>query len=264
MSSTAVLEIIDLTDSPPADNETQKVPKTADYSTNQDPEKSSTRAARKRKNGEAPTCPDGSLEHGHAQSGESTETQHTVDTQESNEEPKGKKKRRSKKNKDKENKYLGPPPRENTQHDALPTLDNDELFFVDTAPRAVPDDLAFDPARDAKLAPSSPQTLGPPDKIPLLLPAHVSVLDPGEDLLVRIIQPAESDSDSDSYIEYLDYDDRLVCSQHFLLLIMNPSLISHRHPTWCATLRLLRKGKNALFANDAARRANTGPENVPC
>jgi protein AIR1/2 len=222
MTSTAVLEIIDLTHTPPPDNETQKVHKPADYSTNQDPEKNTTRAARKRKNGEARSypanLPDGSLEHGHPQSCVSTEAQPAVDAQESNGEPKGKKKRRSKKNKDKENMDSVPPSREDTQHDALPTSDNEHLFFVDTAPAAVPEDLAFDSARDAKLAPSSSsQTSGPPDKIPLLLPAHVSVLDTGEDLPVRIIQPEESDSESDSYIEYLDYDDRLVCSQHFLL-----------------------------------------------
>jgi protein AIR1/2 len=222
MTSTAVLEIIDLTDSPPPANEIQKVPKTAENSTNQGPEKNTTRAARKRKNGEARSyrvkSPDGSLEHGHAQSGETTETQPTVDAQESNGEPKGKRKRRSKKNKDKETKNSVPPSREDTQHDALPTSDNEQLFFVDTAPAAVPLDLAFDSARDAKVTPSSSQTSGTPDKISLLLPTHVSVLEPGEDLPVRIIQPAESDSDSDSYIEYLDYDDRLVCSQHFLLL----------------------------------------------
>jgi protein AIR1/2 len=222
MTSTAVLEIIDLTHTPPPDSETQKVPKTADYSTNQDPEKNTTRATRKRKNGEArgypAKSPNGSLEHSHAQSGESTETQPAVDAQESTGEPKGKKKRRSKKNKDKENTGSMPHSREDTQHDALRTLDNEQLFFVDTAPAAVSEDLAFDLARDAEVAPSSSQTSGPPNKIPLLLPAHVSVLDPGENLLVQIIQPAESGSESDSYIEYLDYDDRLVCSQHFLLL----------------------------------------------
>jgi len=204
MTSTAVLEIIDLTYSPPPDNETQ------------------TRAARKRKNGEARSypakSPDGSPEHGHAQSGESAERQPAVDAQESNGEPKGKKKRRSKKNKDKEKKDSVPLSREDTQHDALPTLDKEQFFFVDTAPATVPEDLAFDSARDAKVAPSFSQTSGPPDKIPLLLPAHVSVLDPGKDLPVQIIQSAESDSDTDSYIEYLDYDDRLVRSQYFLLL----------------------------------------------
>ena len=223
MTSTAVLEIIDLTRTPPPDNETQKVSNPADYSTNQDPEKNTTRAARKRKNGEARSypakLPDGSLEHGHPQPCENTETQPAVDAQESNGEPKGTKKRRSKKNKDTENMDSAPPSREDTQHDVLPTSDNEQLFFVDIAPVAVPEGLAFDSARDAKVAPSSSsQTSGPSDKIPLLLPAHVSVLDTGEDLPVRIIQPEESGSESDSYIEYLDYDDRLVCSQHFLLL----------------------------------------------
>jgi protein AIR1/2 len=223
MTSTAVLEIIDLTHTPPSDSETQKVPKIADYSTSQDLEKNTTRAARKRKNGEARSypakSPNGSLEHGHAQSGKSKSAETpAVDAQESNGEPKGKKKRRSKKNKDKENTDSVPPLREDTQHGAFPTLDNEQLFFVDTAPATVREDLAFDLARDAKVAPSSSQKSGLPDKIPLLLPAHVSVLDPGEDLHVQIIQPAESDSESESYIEYLDYDDRLVCSQHFLLL----------------------------------------------
>ena len=224
MTSTAVVEIIDLTYSPPPNNGTQKVPKTADYNTSQDPEKNTTRAARKRKNGEARSypakSPNSSLELGHAQSAESLEIRPAVDTQESTGEPKGKKKRRSKKNKDKENMDSAPPSRENTQHDALPALDNEQLFFVDTAPAAVPEGLAFDSVRGANVAPSSSPTSGtpPPDKIPLVLPAHVSVLDPGEGLLVQTIQPAESDSDSDSYIEYLDYDDRLVRSQHFLLL----------------------------------------------
>lgn len=267
MTSTAVLEIIDLTDSPPPYNGAQKVPKTAHYSTNQDPEKNITQAARKRKNGEARNypakSPDGSLEHGHAQSGENTETQPAADAQESNGEPKGKRKRRSKKNKDKKIKDSAPPSRVDTQDDAPPTLDDEKLFFVDTALASVPEDLAFDSAHDSKVAPSSPQTSAPPDKIPLLLPAHVSVLDPGQDLLVQTIQRAESDSDSDSYIEYLDYDDRLVRLTELFVAKMNPFLISHRGPTWCATLRLVRKGRNALFVNDAVRRAITGLKNVP-
>ncbi len=216
MTSTAVLEIIDLTDTPD-DNESQKVPKTAVYGTDRNPEKNATRAARKRKNGEARSypakAPDGSFEHGHTQSVEPTETRPAVDIQESNGEARGKKNRRSKKNKDKDNKDSVPPSHEDTQHDTLPTLDNEQLFFVDTVPAAVPEDLTFDPARDTKVTPSTSQTSGRPDKVPLLLPAHISVLDPGEDLNVQIIQPAESDSDSDSYIEYLDYDDRLVRSQ---------------------------------------------------
>lgn len=222
MTSTAALEIIDLTHSPSLSNESQKVSKSVEHSTNQGPEKDTTRAARKRKNGEARSHPaksrDGSLEHSHPQFGESTEAQPAADAQGSTVEPKGKRKRRSKKNnKDKENMDSAPPSREDTRHNALPTLDNEDIFFVDTAPAGVPEDLAFGSAPDAKVEPSSFQTSGtpPPDKIPLLLPAHVSVLDPAEGLLVRIIQPPESDSDSDSYIEYLDYDDRLVRSQYF-------------------------------------------------
>ncbi|KAI9447747.1 hypothetical protein H4582DRAFT_1801919 [Lactarius indigo] len=50
------------------------------------------------------------------------------------------------------------------------------------------------------------------EKTPLLLlPAHVSVLDAVDDseLPIQIVQPVDSDSDAESYIEYLDYDDRL-------------------------------------------------------
>jgi protein AIR1/2 len=219
MTPTAVLEIIDLTESPPPDNETQKGPKVTDHSTVQDPEKNAARR-RKRKNGEARSypakSPAGSLEHGHAQSVENTEPQLVVDAQEGNEEPRGKR-RRSKKDKGKDKDSV-PSSREDTQHDALPPLDNEQLFFVDTAPAVVHEDLAFNSVHDVETAPSSYQTSGPPDKVPLFLPAHVSVLDPGENLLVKTIQPPESDSDSDSYIEYLDYDDRLVRSQHPLLL----------------------------------------------
>jgi protein AIR1/2 len=217
MTSTAVLEIIDLTGTlPSSDNETQKIPIAKDCSTDPDPEKRkiATRAARKRKNGETRRAPvksrDGSLERVHAQSGEGTEPHLAEDAQASNGEPKGKKKRRPKKNRDKDNKDSVPPSRDDTQHDALLTFDNGELFLVDTVPAEVPEDMAFDPA------PSSSQ-ISDPDKVPLLLPAHVSVLDPGDGLLVQTIQPEESDSDSESYIEYLDYDDRLVRSQHPLL-----------------------------------------------
>jgi hypothetical protein len=58
----------------------------------------------------------------------------------------------------------------------------DQLISVS----AVPVDLAFDSTPDAKVEPSTSQTSGtpPPDTVPLLLPAHVSVLDPGEGLLL--------------------------------------------------------------------------------
>jgi hypothetical protein len=108
---------------------------------------------------------DGSLEHGHAQLGEGTKPQRAEDAQGSNGEPNGKK-----------NKDSVPPSRDDTQHDALLTFDNEELFLVDTVPAVV----AFDSARDAKAPPSSSQT-SVPDRVPLLLPAHVSVLDPGND-----------------------------------------------------------------------------------
>ena len=220
MTSTAILEVIDLTGTlPSSDNDTQKVPIPADYATHPDPEKTATRAARKRKNGEARSARrypvksrEGSLERAHAQSGEGTEPQLAEDARGSNGEPTGKKKRRSKKNKDKDRDSVTSP-REDTQRDALLTFDNGELFLVDTVPAVVPKNMAFDPARPTNAAPSSSQT-SVPDKVPLLLPAHVSVLDPGDDLPVQTILPSESDSDSDSesYIEYLDYDDRLVRS----------------------------------------------------
>jgi protein AIR1/2 len=221
MTSTAVLEIIDLTDSPPSlNNEAQKTPIAAERSVDPDPEKNATRAARKRKNGEAGNgrarshppvkSPDGSPERSHARhSGEGT-APHTAEGN-NNGEPKARKKRRSKKNNDKE-KDSAPPSREDTQHDALLTFDDGELFKVDTVPAAVPEDRTFDPSRGTKAAPSSSSQTPGPDRVPLLLPAHVSVLDPGDDLPVQTIQPAESDSDSESYIEYLDYDDRLVRS----------------------------------------------------
>jgi protein AIR1/2 len=222
MTSTAVFEIIDLTDTrTPSEDETQNISKTAECSTDPDPEKSATRAARKRKNGEAGRTRghpvksrDGSLERGHAQSGEDTKPQLAEDAQESIREPTGKKKRRSKKNKNKD-KDSGPPSREDTQQDALLTFDDGQLFLVDTEPAAVPEGMVFDPARDDNAAaPSSSSQTSGQDKVPLLLPKHVSVLDPGDDLPVQIIQPAESDSDSESYIEYLDYDDRLVRLPH--------------------------------------------------
>ena len=275
MTSTAVLEIIDLTDSPPPLNdETQKTPIAAECSTDPDPEKNATRAARKRKNGEAGNgrarshppvkSRDDSPEPSRAQQlGEGTAPQ-TAEGNSNNGEPKARKKRRSKKNKDKD-KDSAPPSRDDPQRDALLTFDDGELFKVDIVPAAVPEDRAFDPSRNTKAAPpSSSQTPGP-DRVPLLLPAHVSVLDPGDDLPVQTIQPDESDSDSESYIEYLDYDDRLVRSRTSPSATPHWSLISHRRPTWCAIFRLLRRtrSRRALFANVAARRANIGRTNAP-
>jgi protein AIR1/2 len=272
MTSTAVLEIIDLTDSPPPLNdETQKTPIAAKSSADPDPEKNATRAARKRKNGEAGNgrarshppvkSRHGSPERSRAQqSGEGT-APHMAEGNNNNGEPKARKKRRSKKNKDKE-KDSAPPSPDDTQRDALLTFDDGELFKVDIVPAAVPEDRAFDLSRSTKAAPSSSSQT---PRVPLLLPAHVSVLDPGDVLPVQTIQPAESDSDSESYIEYLDYDDRLVRSRRSPSATLNSSLISHRHPTWCAIFRPLRRirSRRALFANDAVRKANIERTNAP-
>ncbi|KAI9508673.1 hypothetical protein F5148DRAFT_1013344 [Russula earlei] len=216
MTSNAVVEIIDLTDSPPAiDNEAQTVI-VVHHATDVDPEKSATGAAvHKRKNGEIgrarsrpPASRAGSLERGHVQSSESTESQLAEDAKLGNGESTRKKRRRSKKSKDKD-QDAAPSSREDTQHHALATLDDEKLFFVDTSSALVPACVAFEAGGDAMTAePTAHPSVT--DKTRLLLPAHVSVLDPGGDgydLPVQIVQPP--DSDSDSYIEYLDYDDRL-------------------------------------------------------
>jgi len=218
MTSTAVVEIIDLTD-----NTQNTIPKSETREADADPEKNTTRAVRKRKNGEAGTTTSRvrssgnpaesrhvSVERDRVQPGEGTESQRAEDTQGKDGESTRKKKRHSRKNKDKDkDKDSGPPSREDAQRDVLLALDDDRLFFVDTEPTSVPTGMAFVPNDDAEAAQSSSRT-SEVDKVPLLLPAHVSVLDPGGDLPVQIVQPADSDSDTESYIEYLDYDDRLV------------------------------------------------------
>ncbi|KAI0065859.1 hypothetical protein BV25DRAFT_1798113 [Artomyces pyxidatus] len=86
------------------------------------------------------------------------------------------------------------------------------LFFVDTERAPVPSNLAFKDARDAgpsnKADPHVASSENAASTSTLLLPAHVSVLDVGDGMPVEIIRPPDHDSDSDSYIEYLDYDDR--------------------------------------------------------
>jgi protein AIR1/2 len=215
MTSTAVVEIIDLTDRhSPIDDDTQKIPKPETYGAGAVPEKSATQTVHKRKNGEVGRARSHPLEsrgvsvkRGHVLSREGTESQPAEGTQGKDGEPARKKKRRSKKSKDKDKDSSSS--REDTQHDT-PTLDDGKLFFIDTAPVPVPAGMAFDSNNGAKGAQSSAQT-SEVDRIPpLLLPAHVSVLDPGEGLPVQLVQSADPDSDSESYIEYLDYDDRLV------------------------------------------------------
>ena len=224
MTSTAVLEIIDLTDAQsPTNDDTQSVHKSETRETDTDPDKSAARTVRKRKNGEAggpgsrvrsshpvesPPPPRVSVERDRVQSGGGTESRPAEDAQGKDGESARKKKRRSKKTKEKD-KDSAPSSREDTRQDALLALDDDKLFFIDTEPTSVRAGMTFVPNDDAKAAQSSAQT-SEVDKVPLLLPAHVSVLDTGKDLPVQIVQPADSDSDAESYIDFLDYDDRLV------------------------------------------------------
>ncbi|KAH9973012.1 hypothetical protein BGW80DRAFT_1311034 [Lactifluus volemus] len=168
--------------SPPIEKEKETFD-SPDDGTHADPEKSVAKppSRRKRKNGEIgkahgtpPRSRDGSLERGHAPSLEEI----SVQLEEGG------------------NGYLAPS-REDTQKDRL---DDEQLFFIDTAPAPVPAGMAFDlkSADDAST-----------HTVPLLLPAHVSVLDPGDGFPVKIIEREDSDSGSESYIEYLDYEDRL-------------------------------------------------------
>jgi protein AIR1/2 len=218
MTSTAVLEIIDLTDAQsPINDDTQNMLKPETRETDANPDKSAARAVRKRKNGEAggvrsshpvESPPRVSIERDRVQSGEGTESRPAEDAQGKDGESARKKKRRSKKTKDKD-KDSAPSSREDTRRDALLALDDDKLFFIDSEPTSVRAGMTFVLNDDAKAAQPSAQT-SEVDKVPLLLPAHVSVLDTGKDLPVQIVQPADSDSDAESYIDFLDYDDRLV------------------------------------------------------
>jgi protein AIR1/2 len=216
MTSTAVVEIIDLTDAHPSDDNTHEIPKLENHETDPDPEKSATRTVYTRKNGEVGAARSHpvdsravSVERGHVQSGEAaTESQLAAGSPGRIGESTRKRKRHLKKS----NKDPAPSSREDTQLDALATLDDGQLFFADNEPATVPADMAFESNDGAEGgAKSSPQASELDNaKVPLLLPTHVSVLDPGNDLPVQIVQPADSDSDQESYIEYLDYDDRLV------------------------------------------------------
>ncbi|KAI0248669.1 hypothetical protein BJV78DRAFT_773241 [Lactifluus subvellereus] len=221
MTSIALVEIIDLTEtSPPIEKEKKTVSKSADDGTDAHPEKpATTRERRKRKNGEVGgvrSPPAGSesrgssLERGHAPSGDGIEVQQAEDDKGNNDDSARKKKRRSKRSKGKgKGKDTSPPSREDTQQDALPALDDVQLFFVDTAPAPVPAGMVFDSKNSDAAAQPSAQASEADDKAPLLLPAHVSVLNPGDGFPVPIVEPVESDSNSESCIEFLDYDDRL-------------------------------------------------------
>jgi protein AIR1/2 len=215
MTSTAVVEIIDLTDAHPSDDDTHETSRIENHEADADPEKSATRTAYKRKNGEVGAVRSHpaesravSVERGHVQSGEgTTESQVAAGSQGRIGESTRKRNRRSRKS----NKDSAPSSREDARHDVLAALDDGQLFFTDNEPSSVPTDMAFESNDGAEGAQSSPKASEVDNaKVPLLLPAHVSVLDPGNDLPVQIVQPADSDSDPESYIEYLDYDDRLV------------------------------------------------------
>ncbi|KAI0291756.1 hypothetical protein BC826DRAFT_1186821 [Russula brevipes] len=213
MTSTSLVQIIDLTGSPPPIYESQSVRKSTDYGADPDPDKYATPTVRKRRNGELARARSrpvesrgASLERRHVRAEEGTKSQLAEDAQGSNGESTRKKKRRSKKSKG-QHKDSPPSSRDDTaQHDAMSSLHDGQLFFVDVAPATVPAGVVFNSAGSGKDAqPSVQAQASEPDRVPLLLPAHVSVLDPGDDLPVQIIQPADSDSDSESYIEYLDY-----------------------------------------------------------
>ena len=244
MTSVTLVEIIDLTESsPPIEKDNKTVSKSADDGTDAHPEKpATTRERRKRKNGEVGrvrSTPAGSEsrgsspERGHVPLGEGAEEQRAEDDKGSNGESARKKKRRSKKGKSKgknKNKDTSPHSPEDTQHEALPALDDEQPFFVDIARAPVPTGMVFDSKSsesDAAAQPSA-QALEANDKAPLLLPAHVSVLDPGDGFPIQIIEPVDSDSNSESYIEYLDYDDRLVRSVRSISTFSCPfAIIAH-------------------------------------
>lgn len=219
MTSTSLVQVIDLTDSPPPiKNGTRKTRKAPDH----DVEVTATRKSRRRKNGETgrtrslAESRDRSAEVENAKLEEVVESRRAEGAKGGNGESTKKRSRRSMKSKDK-GKDPASSSLEDTQQDSPPTLD--DIFFVDTAPAPVPAGMVFD-SRGADATQSSSSRAPEADKTPLLLlPAHVSVLDAVDDseLPIQIVQPADSDSDAESYIEYLDYDDRLVRLSHPLL-----------------------------------------------
>ena len=268
MASASLVQVIDLTGPPsPINNGTRKTRK----SPNHDVEATATKTSRKRRNGEtsrtrtlAAESRDCSAEVENARSEEVVESLRAEGAKEGNGESSTKKRsRRSMKSKDKSKDQV-PSSLEDTQQDPpSPTLEGSQLFFVDTTPAPVPVSMAFE-SRAADAPQSSSSRVPEADKTPpLLLPAHVSVLDAVGESPIQIVQPVDSDSDAESYIEYLDYDDRLVRSS--APLTARSSLIAHRQLGRCATLRHLwrTKSRRALSANVAAWKMNTGPGSVP-
>jgi hypothetical protein len=82
-----------------------------------------------------------------------------------------------------------------------------ELFFIDVKPTLIADAVATSPGKDPLVHPPEIKTETPA----LLLPAHVSVLSQERNAIpLKMLSPTYSDSESDDYIEYLEYDNRKV------------------------------------------------------
>ncbi|TFK55680.1 hypothetical protein OE88DRAFT_1804497 [Heliocybe sulcata] len=126
-----------------------------------------------------------------------------------------KKRRKKKKRKVKASTSLedGEVPADDGPGLAEPRDDGASLFFIDLAParlsgsvetKAGESSKSID-ARQAFEGSSSITTKH--DATKLLLPGHVTVLNGGDEIPVEIITRPEDESDDDSYIQYLDYDD---------------------------------------------------------
>lgn len=217
MASASLVQVIDLTGPPsPTNNGTRKTRKSPNHNVE-------VRTSRKRKNGETSRTRESrgcSAEVDDEKLDEVVEIRPPEGAKGGNDESSTKKRsRRSMKSKDK-GKDPVTSSLEDTQQDPppAPTLEDSQFFYVDTAPAPVPASMAFDSgAADAPQLSSSSRVPEADKTPPLLLPAHVSVLDAVGELPIQIVQPVDPDSDAESFIEYLDYDDRLVRSSHPLL-----------------------------------------------
>ncbi|TFY50624.1 hypothetical protein EVG20_g11416 [Dentipellis fragilis] len=198
------VEIIDLTRSSPIPGADTKEPgeiTSRAASKGAEPERSTRRGKRKRKASgkDALDCetPGGSMTTSRAQSvqreaaGPSTEKSSAPAAPEGEETKR--KKRRSRSEKKTRSKHVSPLSRDKQEEE--PADDPSSLFVIDTAPVQVPVNFTF---RDAAAGPSKPASTVTEEKADaaatsaLFLPAHAP----------------EPDSESESYIEYLDYDDR--------------------------------------------------------
>ncbi|KAA1466681.1 hypothetical protein DENSPDRAFT_862642 [Dentipellis sp. KUC8613] len=210
------VEIIDLTRSSPTPGADAKEPgeiSSRAASKGADPERSTRRGRRKRKTSGKDALggetPGGSTTTSRAQSvqrdaaGPSTEKS-SVPAAPEGEETTRKKRKRTR------SKHASSLSSRNKEVDEL-VDESSSLFVIDTAPIQVPANYTF---RDAAAGPSKPASTVTEEKADaaatsaLLLPAHVSVLDAPDGVPIEIIQAPEPDSESESYIEYLDYDDR--------------------------------------------------------